>query len=236
MLAHIHLNAAYLKAALLAASTEESRYHLCGVHVEPRMAGEMFGATLVATDGAVLFAAADMPGYNAATVANLELAPLAESIIIPSHAVKRALQGYRGENVDLWQTGKRDWILGDVAFNPVDGCFPEWRRVVPTSASGEAAAFDGDRLATVYKMFRAATGARKPRGNDIGSGSRPWLRMNGGNATAVDFYDPDCFAVIMPLRPPGEDPAPFFDSVAHVASKAYAGQPPANGDTVEAAA
>lgn len=104
-----------LKAALVCCSTEETRYYLNGVCVSP-------SGHIVSTDGHRLFAGR----YLGETVES--------EIIIPLATVKKALTGYRGDKIDLsdWRKAGRSCSLGDLKFTPVDGTFPDWKRILPT--------------------------------------------------------------------------------------------------------
>ena len=110
----------HLKAVFNAAPTEESRYYLCGVQVEITAKG----TTLVATNGHMLLAAHD---------AHAETSRLDEpvSLIIPADIVK-GFKPARGQTmVELSTEDGKTWRLGNTLFQPVDGTFPNWRRVVP---------------------------------------------------------------------------------------------------------
>ena len=104
-----------LKAALVCCSTEETRYYLKGVCITP-------SGHIVSTDGHRLFV-----GRYADT-------PIEGEIIIPLAAVKKALTGYRGSEITLTDSRKAggSCTLGDITFIPVDGTFPDWKRVLPT--------------------------------------------------------------------------------------------------------
>jgi hypothetical protein len=90
-----------LKAALLCASTEETRYYLKGVHLST--SGHM-----VTTDGHRMF------------VARLNDKPAAD-VIIPLADVQAALKlaGSRAQEIEV--TPDR---IGQIAYTPVDGTFP----------------------------------------------------------------------------------------------------------------
>lgn len=104
-----------LKAALVCCSTEETRYYLNGVCITP-------SGHIVSTDGHRLFA-----GRYADT-------PVEGEIIIPLAAVKKALTGYKGNDITLTDSRKAggSCTLGDITFTPVDGTFPDWKRILPT--------------------------------------------------------------------------------------------------------
>ena len=168
-----------LKAAILCASSEESRYYLRGVHLSTT--GHM-----VTTDGHRMF------------VARLNDRP-AVDVIIPLDDVKAALKlaGARVKDVEVELLANR---IGQSSFQPVDGTFPDWRRVVPTgeeSPSSKPELNDGPEnvhfnhayIGDLAKMGKVLDGASMlhPR-----SASHPCLVTFGERA--------DCFAVLMPMR------------------------------------
>lgn len=168
-----------LKAAILCASSEESRYYLNGVHLSTT--GHM-----VTTDGHRMF------------IARLNDRP-AVDVIIPIDDVKAALKlaGARAQEIEIDLAANR---IGQISFQPVDGTFPDWRRVVPTgeeSPSSKPELNDGPEnvhfnhayIGDLAKMGKVLDGASMlhPR-----SASHPCLVTFGERA--------DCFAVLMPMR------------------------------------
>jgi DNA polymerase III sliding clamp (beta) subunit (PCNA family) len=168
-----------LKAALVCASSEETRYYLRGVHLAT--SGHM-----VTTDGHRMF------------VARLTDRP-AVDVIVPYDAVAAALKmaGARVKVIEIDLAGNR---IGQIQFTPVDGTFPDWRRVVPTGVetpSTNAALNDGAEhvhfnhayIGDLAKMGKILDGASMlhPR-----TASHPCLATFGERA--------DCFAVLMPVR------------------------------------
>lgn len=165
-----------LKAALYCASNEESRYYLRGVHLST--SGHM-----VTTDGHRLFCA--------------KLAEaVSQDVIIPLDTVKAALKlaGKRAETIEL--NGN---TLGGVTFTPVDGTFPDWRRVIPPIdgfSPGEdqtPAHFNPDYIYDLGQIARA-----------LGSKTGTFFKIHAWNRESphgVTFAErTDCFAVIMPMR------------------------------------
>ena len=168
-----------LKAAILCASSEESRYYLRGVHLST--SGHM-----VTTDGHRLFCA--------------KLAEaVATDVIIPLDDVKAALKlaGARAQEIEIDLAANK---IGQISFQPVDGTFPNWRAVVPTgeeSPSNKPELNDGPEnvhfnhayIGDLAKMGKVLDGASMlhPR-----SASHPCLVTFGERA--------DCFAVLMPMR------------------------------------
>ena len=107
----------HLRAVFNAVSTEESRYYLCGVQVEITARG----TTLVATNGHMLLAAHDETNTLDEPV----------SLIIPADIVK-GFKPARGQTmVELSTEDGKTWRLGNTLFAPIDGTYPNWKRVVP---------------------------------------------------------------------------------------------------------
>lgn len=172
-----------LKAALVCASNEESRYYLRGVYLttsSPNWAGHM-----VTTDGHRMF------------VARLAERPSAD-VIVPYVDVTMALKlAGRAKEIEIDLAVNR---IGQISFQPVDGTFPDWRRVVPTGEEmpstkpelndgPEHVHFNHAYIGDFAKMGKLLDGASMlhPR-----SASHPALVTFGERA--------DCFGVLMPMR------------------------------------
>lgn len=169
----IEIPTAILKAALVCASTEKVRYYLNGVYVDPK-------GFLVSTDGHRLFCGKiDFdPGQ----------APF-EGWIIPSDAIKRALTGYKADTITIAPDR-----VGAIMCAPVDGTYPDWRRVVPDELSGETAQFNPTYVADMGKIGVILRGKRR---NSLDA----HIHHNGEGPAAITFPEiDDAFAVLMPIR------------------------------------
>ena len=171
-----------LKAALLCASSEETRYYLRGVFLSTT-------GHLVTTDGHRMF------------VAMLTERPAAD-VIVPYADVAAALKlaGARAQDIEV--TADR---IGQIAYTPVDGTFPNWRAVVPTgeeTPSNKPGANDGaehvrfnNRYVGDFEKMAAILCGKADTAQSVlhpVSASHPCLVTFGERA--------DCFAVIMPVR------------------------------------
>jgi hypothetical protein len=190
----ITLNVSFLKAAMLFASTEETRYYLRGVHLLRRGAH----LRLTATDGHRLFCAMQTLSDSGADF----------DIILPSEGLKKALTGLHRSTEDLaleLERGERIGrsavlrptvvtraTLNDVGMTPIDGTFPDISRVIPdaNAITGEVAAFNPVYLADIGK-------AAKILGGNVNGFH---LGHNGGSPALVSFDCPDAFGVLMPYR------------------------------------
>jgi len=180
-----------LKAALFCASSEETRYYLRGVFLSTT-------GHLVTTDGHRMF------------VARLNDRPAAD-VIVPYADVAAALKlaGARCKDIEVTidvtgsalpqVTGK----IHSIAYQPVDGTFPDWRRVVPTGEelpSGKpddapgAVHFNHAFIGDMSKMAAILCG----KANTAQSMLHP---VSASHPCLVTFGDrADCFAVLMPVR------------------------------------
>jgi DNA polymerase-3 subunit beta len=167
----------HLAAAAVFAAEADVRYYLNGVFAEVR-ASE---TRLVASDG-------NMAGVlrDQVLVGEQDVLP---DVIIPNETVKLAITN-KSQTVTLaFDDGK--WSLAGIAFTPVDGKFPPYRRIIPRQCSGEAAQFNVEFLARFLKAAKA-----------LGVKSQPIIRHNGDGGAQVQFYgrDDEFVGVIMPLR------------------------------------
>jgi len=171
-----------LKAAALCASNEETRYYLKGVYVE---LGDC-GLLTVATDGHRLLVA--RPEYNAAMPNEPRF-----GIIIPLYILAR-LKISRYQNLGDLVCEAGQWRLEydgmKLGFTPVDGTFPDWRRVVPREISGEVAQFNPAYMVDFAKAAKA-----------MGGDARPTVGYNGEGPALITLQaDIEAFGVLMPYR------------------------------------
>jgi DNA polymerase-3 subunit beta len=164
-----------LKAALFCASSEETRYYLRGVFLSTT-------GHLVTTDGHRMFVARlnDLPAAN---------------VIIPSSDVQAALKlaGARAQDIEV--TSDR---IHSIAYQPVDGTFPDWRRVVPTGEEQPSGKPD-DAPGAVH-FNHAYIGDLAKMGKLLG-GSSMLHPVSASHPCLVTFGErEDCLAVLMPLR------------------------------------
>ncbi|VVD75116.1 hypothetical protein [Pandoraea commovens] len=78
----------------------------------------------------------------------------------------------------------------------IPGIFPNWRKVVPSTLSGELAQFNPALLADIRTVTRLVHG----------SDGYPHIRHNGQGAALVDIGDENFVIVVMPFR---HDDKPF---------------------------
>lgn len=180
------INLRVLAALSICASTEETRYHLKGVKLEitPRH------TTYVAADGHRMVAHRE------------ELADEAESntvlgdFIIPLANCKPFKLG-KHEDGAATIAGDASRLSIDfngnaVSFAPVDGSFPDWRRVIPSAIDGVTAHFNPKYLADFAKV-----------GDMLGYHGIPTIAHNGLAPACVGWRDnTSTLVVLMPIRGP----------------------------------
>lgn len=188
----IELNADILRAALICTSTEETRYYLQGVSIEPNVRD----LRVVSTDGHRLFCA------------RLDVVTSVERFLIPRDALARALKGYKPKVLVVSREGNL-WRAGDVVFTPIDGVFPDsWPRIIPKDPPQEPkhAVFDPAYLVDMVKIAVVLDG----------KGSFPSVHSDGLNPALVTFgAREDCLAVVMPRRDDGARSSQALRALVH---------------------
>ena len=180
-----------LHAISLAASSEETRYYLRGVllEIEPR------AVNYVATDGHCL--AAYHHGLETDTPDNTLLG----NFIVPNTHCRPFKFTPRALASDPRATLSSDTGVGltfdydnaGVRFAPIDGAYPDWRRIVPRTieSAGEPAQFNPDYLVGFKKI-----------GELMDAGTVPLVSHNGGSPALITWQSDtvDLFGVLMPIR------------------------------------
>lgn len=180
-----------IKSLLLIAGKGDIRYYLNSVCVDARANGDV---VLVATDGHRLLA------YPVAVDDIESLAP--GEYVIPREAlaaVKPAKGGKKSFPITITTTPEKSvTIIGATTLTTplVDGKFPDWRRVMPKSVSGEPAQYDAEYVGDFGKVCLL-----------LGSKfAAPRINHNGAGAAAITNLDPAgrILGVLMPQRDEGE--------------------------------
>ncbi len=182
------LSIAALKAVALCASTEATRYYLNGVFVNIESRATVY----VATDGhRMLVHRAELPAHEA------DNKMLGECIIpLASIAKLKPVSKYT-DSLEFTQLADGKYLLGDSVVTPIDGTFPDWRRVIPAPLSpGDSVSRAQFNLAYLHDFQKA--------GKILG-GHLPHIHYSSDerNPCAVTFGDlgtPMTFGVIMPYR------------------------------------
>ena len=179
----VSIQSTHLKAAAIFTAAHDVRYYLRGVLAEVRPTE----TRLVATDGSC-----------AAVLRDIVLVgeqPNMPDVIIPNETVKLALLT-KSQVLSPALSDDGKWSLAGISFIPVDGKFPDYRRIIPSQASGEAGYFDTEILGRFLKAAKA-----------LGTRQQPILRQNGpgdGAQVQIPGHLDEFVGVIMPMRMFGE--------------------------------
>lgn len=179
------INLRVLAAAVAFASKDEARYYLNGVclEIEPR------AVTYIATDGHRLIAYREEI-EDAETPNNL----LTGTFIIPTPHCKPHKVGKDDDpRAKIFGEGRLTIAFNfcDVTFLPIDGVFPNWRKIVPREQiTGVLGQFDL-KLLSAFQKFGAAV--------DL---PPPFIGHNGPEAPALIWYPQrrEVLGVIMPFK------------------------------------
>lgn len=155
-----------LRATMLAVSTEETRYYLNGVFFQTRHGG----CHLVSTDGHRLVQwklqlPAEVADDHDVIVSRESVAALLKWLRHVTGLVTIELQTWRQRS---WVPGNKDYTWSDKTaasladagrFNlftctTIDGCFPDWQRVLPPSDCPIMVGIDGKALKQALEAFR----------------------------------------------------------------------------------
>lgn len=171
-----------IKALLLVAAKKDIRYYLNGIYVD----NSADGVRLVATDGHMLAVAK----CEAASTSTKDYC----SFIIPRKALEQLkitsdLVITHNHTLEQSITMMSDDL--QVSCAPIDGKYPDYRAVIPSTFSGEAAYYDLDKVSTIQKMA-VALGCQRL--------DKTQLLQNGKDAGLVNFGDMPIFGIIMPIN------------------------------------
>jgi len=174
---HVAIDVGAFRAVAIAASSEETRYYLRGVSLQV-IGGK---GRIAATDGHRLMVHTFETHYDGEI-----------DIIVPIEAVKKCFTGWPRTLVMVPIEGSgRDWKIGDVAFTPVDGTFPDWTRVMPRlddGIFGTTAHFNHAYIGDLAKMQKL-----------IGEPAK--INHCGTSPALITFGDrDDILGLLMPMR------------------------------------
>lgn len=191
------VRAEIIAALKLFAADKDVRFYLNGINLE-------IGATesrLVATNGYSL-------GCFRIESEQPEVTTPLGNIIIPNDLLKpikakgmveiligplETKKDAEGEEVPVSSARPVTLTYAGVSMSgkTLDGAFPDWRRVIPSKVSGEAAQFNPAYVGLLAKVAAALYGKSKYVG----------IGFNGNDAALLDFGDENFVGVLMPLRP-----------------------------------
>lgn len=178
------------RAAVISAATKDIRYYLIGVRLERASDGALY---VVSTDGTRLFVGiirspqCERPGPWA--------------LMVPLAVAKAAAKGKGSVTLRAMPDGRYE--LADQIFAPVDGPFPDWRRVVPSTDTPVAPSqLNFQFVADAQEQVMLWSGCKV---------SDTHVHLSGANAAVVNGLTGDAFGAVMPLRntPPRIRPPKF---------------------------
>ena len=182
-----------LAAVALFQSTEETKYYLKGVYIEAHPDG---GVIMTATDGHRLGSYHD---NEAGQPESPMILPISREVLTALKNKKALAVSWKENKITVTFRGKAaadDYSEASFTAEPIDGTFPDWRRVVPekpVTANNNFPAFNGSYLGDFGKAAALITG--------IKDGTVRILHSGDKNAALVEFPgNPDFTGVLMPIR------------------------------------
>jgi len=178
------LDHSVIKALLICAAKQDLRYYLRGVAIDARANGDV---VLVATDGHRMLA------YPVAVDAIEALAP--GEYIIPREALESVKPCKAGRTVlpitieiDVERRLENKITGATSVITPlIDGRYPDWRRVMPKSVSGETAQFQAEYIGDFGRVAEL-----------LGT-KHPQIHHNGSSGAIVGNLGA-ALGVVMPMR------------------------------------
>lgn len=178
----------HLRAALITAACQDIRYYLNGLLIELHRDC----AFIVGLDGHRMTLMRDSAGASAD-------APLdGVQFIVPRAVVQRVRASSRGlpQTVGVAFDTEADTVSLDddglvTSARRVEGPFPDWRKVVPKQASGEAANFNAAYFGDLPKLCKALGASPVSLG----------IACNGTSAALLSIDGmPEFLGLLMPIR------------------------------------
>lgn len=191
-----------IKSLLKCAAKNDNRYYLVGILVDVRADD----VTLVATNGHMLLAvplpadALDGERVPGQWIVPREVLESVKPVKAGRHAMPITIDIIPGAiTPDPDRPGVTIKAPDSVAITgattatakPIDGRYPDWRRVMPAQASLEVAQFDPAYIATFGDACELLTGTSK---------EKPVIHHNGQAGALVSGLGRDALGVLMPLR------------------------------------
>ena len=181
------INLKALKAVALFCSKDETRYYLKGVNLQFRSDHVIMCAT---------------NGHMLSVIRQRFADPLDNPIpdtIVPIELIDRIKLHKSIDYAELYVDGRRisiTYIGATYQDGAIDGSFPDFRRVIPASVSGEIAQFDPQYITTFAKAKALLSGIKAPLVP---------ISHNGLSPALIDWVSCDDthvsgFGVLMPVR------------------------------------
>jgi len=182
----ITINKSALKAASRFAAKSDIRYYLVGVYVEANETE----TRLIATDGNTMLIHR-MKAENTHSWSGIVPLDTVQAILKHKSPYEKKGNHLPIELSECGGTeGRIDYAGQAFVFRPVDGKFPDYRRVIPQSITGEPACYQPQYLQRIQDAAY-----------DLGNAKEGGFGMGyNGTSGAVCPINDDCLAIVMPLR------------------------------------
>lgn len=172
-----------LTAAVPLAAVKDIRYYLNGVHLEVTASGHVH---IVSTNGHGLFA-----GKIEDPIWTGEPVPGGFTITIPLDAIKTAAKA-KTKYLTLTDLGNGRYSLGDVMFTPIEGRYPDWRRVAKLMGDETSVSqFNPVYLVECNKALRIWCNGKAT--------FNAYVHHRGDHAGAITGHDETAFCILMPI-------------------------------------
>lgn len=207
----LKVNANLFRLAYVCASSEETRYYLKGVYVEPVAEGVL----LVATDGHRLVCIHDKTGYaDKPAIVQLSKGAL-KACKSPKNGLGRILKVEDNTaTVVTFDLNEEGTPVAIHSNSIVDGTFPDWRRVIPTQESLDTT--ENGKLYGYNAKYIASFGDIGDGLQNYGQSMLLFTQNNQGGPSLVRWAGIDnAFGVLMPMRV-GEEANLVPDFYRHV--------------------
>jgi len=184
----LSLKKSTLEAALLCAAVNDVRYYLKGAQIEVFNNGGLWYIVTTSTDGHCLFNKIDHPIDENEN----EYPDGAIDFVIPIDAIKAAIKNAdkKAQYLTLEYIADK-YILENVIFTPIDGRFPDYRRVIPLTLDGNIQQFNWDYLVKGNKALNLSRGTKNANFE---------LKHNSTGASIMQDYDNLAIFCVMALR------------------------------------
>ena len=189
-MATVNIYRTKLKAASRFMAVQDVRYYLNGLLIE----SNDVKTRIVATDGHTLFCGLIEyeKGDNVGSFAGIMPADTVKAILAWKATFKTANDApvVLTTPDDPCGEHRAEWCGNVVIFRLIEGKFPDYTRVIPQSVSGLAGNYNPDYLARC-----------KAAGIDLGNSKLYGINLTqNGDGPALVTFNPQAFAVIMPIR------------------------------------
>jgi DNA polymerase III sliding clamp (beta) subunit (PCNA family) len=164
----------HLKAAMNCTGRKDTRPYLNGVYVEAMLNETRCVGTCGSAAAVLRYTTSNERLFNVI---------IPNAIVVSAIAMKIAILEIEFRN--------NFWSIGGIPFAPLDGVYPDYRRIFKTTFSNEAAHYDFELVAKFTKIAKIL----KIKSQTM------VIRQNGQDAAQVQFMGhPEFVGVIAPLR------------------------------------